>query len=97
MTEVTYEVRVSGLVPEEMLEDFGDVTMTTTAVCTVLSGSVADQSALLGMLARLRALGLDVMEVRRVLEVPEEDPHSDPRLPGSRAGELPSPRAGERT
>jgi hypothetical protein len=84
---VTYEVRVTGLVPEAVLEEFGDVTMTTTAVSTVLSGSVTDQSALLGMLARLRALGLDVMEVRRVLGVPEEVPHPDPALPTPRASD----------
>jgi hypothetical protein len=87
MPDVTYEVRVTGLVPEEALEDFGDVRMTTTAVCTVLSGSVTDQSALLGLLARLRALGLDVMEVRRVLGVPDEAPDPDPTMPGPRTGD----------
>jgi hypothetical protein len=68
MPDTTYEVRVSGLVPEEVLEDFGDVRATTWGVSTVLSGSVNDQAALLGLLARLRARGLDVIEVRRVLD-----------------------------
>ena len=48
----------------------------TTDVTTVLSGELADQAALLGMLARLRAMGLDVVEVRRVLRPPE--PEAEP-------------------
>lgn len=66
MPEITYEVRISGLVPEDALDDLGDVAVTTAAASTVLSGSVADQAALLGLLARLRALGLEITEVRRV-------------------------------
>ena len=51
----------------------------------MLSGEVSDQSALLGLLARLRALGLDVVEVRRVLTTPE------PAAPEPAAPELPVP------
>jgi hypothetical protein len=74
MPDATYEVRISGLVPEDVLEDFGDVTITTTAASTVISGSVPDQAALLGLLARLRSLGLDVVEVHRVLDAPANVP-----------------------
>jgi hypothetical protein len=74
MPDTTYEVRISGLVPEDVLEDFGDVSITTTSASTVLSGSVPDQAALLGLLARLRSLGLDVVEVHRVLDAPAKDP-----------------------
>ena len=74
MPNTTYEVRVSGLVPDEALTEFGDVRVTTTGVSTVLSGEVSDQSALLGMLARLRVMGLDVVEVRRVLTTSEPEP-----------------------
>ncbi|MGZ4595897.1 MAG: hypothetical protein ACXV3V_03140 [Actinomycetes bacterium] len=77
MPETTYEVRVSGLVPEDALEDFGDVNVTTTSVCTVLSGSLTDQAALLGLLARLSALGLNVMEVRRVLGAPDVESEAE--------------------
>lgn len=77
MPETTYEVRVSGLVPADALEDFGDVNVTTTSVCTVLSGSLTDQAALLGLLARLSALGLDVMEVRRVLGAPDVETEAE--------------------
>ena len=56
---------------DDAIAEFGDIQVTTTDVSTVLSGEVSDQSALLGLLARLRALGLDVVEVRRVLTTPE--------------------------
>ena len=58
------------------------VVVSNTSVSTVLSGEISDQSALLGLLARLRALGLDVVEVRRVLTTPEPAPvESDPDGP----------------
>ena len=66
MAEITYEVRVSGALPEDALEELGEVDVSTAAATTVLSGSVADQAALLGLLARLRAHGLEITEVRRV-------------------------------
>jgi hypothetical protein len=78
MADTTYEFRVSGLVPEDVLEDFGDVNVTTAGVSTVLSGTVGDQSALLGLLARLRALGLDVIEVHRVLDASDVDSGQEP-------------------
>ena len=79
MTRTTYEIRVSGLLPDDAAEEFGDVRVTTTDVSTVLSGELPDQAALLGLLARLRALGLDVVEVRRVLT--PAAPVADERAP----------------
>ena len=90
MPPTTYEVRVSGLVPDDAIAEFGDIQVTTTSVSTVLSGEVSDQSALLGMLARLRALGLDVVEVRRVLTTPEPAAPSPPLSCPSRTGRRPS-------
>ncbi len=78
MPDTTYEVRISGLVPEDVLEAFGDVNVTTTGVSTVLSGRVDDQSALLGLLARLRELGLDVIEVHRVLAASDVPAQKEP-------------------
>ncbi len=74
MSPTTYEVRVSGLVSDDAIAEFGDSVVSTTSVSTVLSGEITDQAALLGLLARLRALGLEVVEVRRVLTTPEPDP-----------------------
>ena len=62
---------------EDILQECGDVNVTTTDASTVLSGSVTDQAALLGWLERLRALGLDVVEFHRVLESPRPDEVDD--------------------
>lgn len=83
MAPTTYEIRISGTLPEDVAAEFGDVQVMATAVSTVLSGDLADQAALLGLLARLRALGLDVLEVRRILAVAETDPPAEPDPPAA--------------
>jgi hypothetical protein len=65
MAQTTYEIRVAGAVPERDLRDMGAVTLSVDRVNTVLYG-IPDQSALYGLLARLRALGVEVIEVRRI-------------------------------
>jgi hypothetical protein len=65
MAQTTYEIRVAGAVPERDLRDMGAVTLSVDCVNTVLYG-IPDQSALYGLLARLRALGVEVVEVRRI-------------------------------
>jgi hypothetical protein len=66
MTQTTYEVWVAGVVPEQDLRDLGAVTLATERASTVLYGDISDQAALYGLLARLRSLGLEVIEVRLV-------------------------------
>ena len=90
MTLTTYEIRISGLLSDDAIEEFADVRVTTTDVSTVLSGEITDQAALLGLLARLRVLGLHVLEVRRVL-TPMDPPGQEP---SDVAGEVPDPRDG---
>ncbi|HEX5523880.1 MAG TPA: hypothetical protein VFX53_10560 [Pedococcus sp.] len=68
MAEPMYEIRVAGTVPEEDLKDMGAVTYARDQVQTILYG-VSDQTALYGLLERLRSLGLDVVEVRRVSDL----------------------------
>ena len=65
MDQTMYEIRVAGTVPEEDLQDMCAVRFAPDQVNTVLYG-VSDETALYGLLARLRALGIDVVEVRRV-------------------------------
>lgn len=72
MAENMYEIRVAGIVPDEELRDMGAVTVAPDQVSTTLYG-ISDQAALYGLLSRLRALGLDVVEVRRV-SAPPVDP-----------------------
>ncbi|TCN43889.1 hypothetical protein EV644_1011028 [Kribbella orskensis] len=65
MVDATYELRVAGAVPEQDLRDLGAVTLAVDQVNTILYG-IPDESALYGLLSRLRALGIEVVEVRRV-------------------------------
>ena len=67
MVDATYEIRVAGAVPEQDLRDMGAETLAVDQVNTVLY-SIPDQSALYGLLARLRALGIEVVEVRRIVD-----------------------------
>jgi hypothetical protein len=79
MAEPMYEVRVAGTVPDEDLKDMGGVRFSPDQVDTVLYG-VSDQAALHGLLARLQALGIDVVEVRRLPELhqgTDEPPRTD--------------------
>jgi hypothetical protein len=72
MSGPTYEVRVVGPLSPDVLEDLPDVEVAAQEVRTVVSGHFEDQAALYGFLQRLRDLGLDVVEVRRVV-APAED------------------------
>jgi hypothetical protein len=66
-SECAYEVRVTGLVPtKDVLDELGDVEIAEQEIRTVLSGRFRDQAALFGFLHRLRAFGLEVVEVRRL-------------------------------
>ncbi len=86
MTEHTYEVRVTGLLPTtEVLDDLGEVEIAGHDLTTVLSGRFDDQAALSAFLRRLRAHGLEVLEIRRVLDGDEDDA-SDPAPAGPPTG-----------
>ncbi len=65
MAHTTFEIRVAGQVPEDDLRDLGAVMLTAEQVRTVIYG-VADEPALHGLLARIRSLGLEIVEVRRL-------------------------------
>lgn len=67
MSDRTYEVRVTGPLPsQDLLDELGDVVVAERELRTVLSGRFVDQAALYEFLHRLRAYGLEVVEVRRV-------------------------------
>jgi hypothetical protein len=67
MSDRTYEVRITGLVStEELIEELGDVEIAEHEFRTVLLARLPDQAALYGFLHRLRAYGLEVVEVRRM-------------------------------
>jgi hypothetical protein len=70
VTPLEYEIRVSGLVPEDLLAEIEGVHVVVEPVQTVLRGPVTDQAALHGIINRLQRLGLDLIEVRRLSEEP---------------------------
>jgi hypothetical protein len=69
MDEVTrpvcYEIRMRGLLGGTLVEAFPDLRVQTYGTETVLTGPLADQAALYGVLAQMEALGLELLEVRR--------------------------------
>ncbi len=71
-----YEIRVAGVLPAEVLLDFGRLTASVEPVETVVHGPIQDQAALQGLLARLETFGVQVVEVRRLHD---RDPSADDR------------------
>ena len=62
-----YEIRVEGILHERWSDWFEGMRIETVGDATVLSGTLPDQSALHGILDKVRDLGLTVINVRRVL------------------------------
>lgn len=62
---VCYEIRVRGQLGGMLLGAFPDLHAQAHGTETVLTGSLADQAALYGLLAQMEALGLELLEVRR--------------------------------
>jgi len=64
---VQYEVRTEGLLDERWSSWFDGLEITAEpGGVTVITGSVADQAALHGLLAKCRDLGLPLISVRRI-------------------------------
>jgi hypothetical protein len=62
---VCYEIRVRGLLGGMLLGAFPGLRAQAHGTETVLTGPLADQAALYGLLAQIEALGLELLEVRR--------------------------------
>jgi hypothetical protein len=69
-----YQIRVRGHLGATMLRAFPALHAETRGADTLLQGAVADQAALHGVLARVEALGLELIEVRRLPREPEPEP-----------------------
>ncbi len=72
---VIYEIRVKGVLDDRWSEWFDGMTLSSDDASgqTTLSGPVADQAALHGLLTKVRDLGLPLLSVRR----------RDPERPGA--------------
>jgi hypothetical protein len=62
----TYEIRIRGRVTRSLLNSFEHMESELEPVETVLHGPVRDQAELHGLIDRIQALGLELIEVRRL-------------------------------
>jgi hypothetical protein len=62
---VHYQVRVRGQLSKTMLAAFPELRAQVLRSETLLTGQLPDQAALFGVLDRVEALGLDLLEVFR--------------------------------
>jgi hypothetical protein len=61
-----YEIRVRGHLGAKMLRAFPALAAQTRGGDTLLRGWLPDQAAVYGVIARLEALGLELIELRRL-------------------------------
>ena len=61
-----YEIRVGGVLDDLWADWFGGLLVESDGTQTVISGLVADQPALHGLLAKIRDLGLYLISVRQL-------------------------------
>ena len=65
-TSVCYEICVRGLLGETLLAAFPGLRARAHGTETVLTGVLPDQAALYGVLGQMEALGLELLELRRI-------------------------------
>ena len=82
---ITCEIRVRGLLGETLLAAFPGFEVTEGDGESLLSGTVADQAALFGVLSQVESLGLELLEIRRA---PEETTSASHDIPTPTAREL---------
>jgi hypothetical protein len=70
VTTAVYEIRIKGGMSDQLLTAFEGMESTVQSAETVLRGPAVDQAALHGLLDRVQALGLELIEVRRLSESP---------------------------
>ncbi|MET9296984.1 hypothetical protein [Streptomyces sp. NPDC003077] len=61
-----FEIRVRGRIGAALTSAFAELTVRLRPAETVLYGAGLDQAALYGVLDRIQALGLELLEVRRL-------------------------------
>jgi hypothetical protein len=62
-----YELRIRGRLSRTLMHEFAELSLAASVepVETVLAGPIEDQAALHGIIRRIEALGLELVEVRR--------------------------------
>ena len=66
-----YEVRIRGRLSSTLIHEFEELSLGASVepVETVLAGPVEDQAALHGLISRIEALGLELVEIRRLPDI----------------------------
>lgn len=72
---MNYQIRVRGVLGRTMRGAFPALRARTDGDDTVLTGALPDQAALYGVLSRIEALGLELLEVRRESPGDVTSPH----------------------
>jgi hypothetical protein len=75
---VRYRIRVRGGLGRTLRAAFPDLEAAADGADTVLTGTLADQAALYGALARAEALGLELLEVQSGSPGGVAPPHPGP-------------------
>ena len=78
---VLYQIRVGCHLGPTLLTAFPAFVPEQQGTETVLTGLLPDTAALFGVLARIEALRLDLLEVRRLAPAPAEPPPSNGDAP----------------
>jgi hypothetical protein len=82
VTGQPYEIRVVGALGPAAREAFGHLAVDIEPTATVLSGRL-DQPGLHAVMDQIRALGLELLDIRQGPESPLDDPDPPPlTLPG---------------
>lgn len=68
-----YEIRVKGALDARWQTWFGGMTITANDDETIISGTVADQTALHSLLTRIRDLGLPLIAVNQIEAGPSSE------------------------
>jgi hypothetical protein len=61
-----YEIRVDSVLDDQWADWFGGLQLSSDGTQTVITGVLADQPALHGLLTKIRDLGLCLISVRRL-------------------------------
>ena len=65
MSRALYEIRVAGVVPPQVIDDFELIVMAVDPVGTTMRAEVLDESGLHGILDALRRADIELLDVRR--------------------------------
>jgi hypothetical protein len=76
-----YTIRIKGRLGATALSAFPSMGAELTGSETVLTGVLEDRSALFGVIAQIEALGLELLEVRRVRAGPQAPERGENRAP----------------